>query len=390
MQFANIIGQNKLINSLIKIVQDQRVSHTQLFFGQFGSGTFALALAYAQFINCTNKQYFPYASGEELKADSCNTCPSCLKYNTLTHPDLHFCFPNVANEKLGIKQNPEAYLYLNLFREFVLKNDAYIDLESWYETIDVGNKQGVINVRDVARIINNLSLKAFEATFKVTIVWCFDKLHYDAAPKLLKILEEPDPNTLFFLITDNSDAILPTIISRTQLVKVPSLSTETIINYLETEKGLSEDVAKQQAIIAEGSLIKIRNIANTDNRFEEFIVEWTRNTFSIYKDISPIINMADEFAAWGREQQRLFFTMAINVFRKSMYINMGINNSNDFFEIKDDKFKTNFPKLINPNVCEKIYKLIEEADYHIQRNANPKILFLDLSIKTGEVISMRK
>ncbi|MDR0790678.1 MAG: hypothetical protein LBO06_07790 [Bacteroidales bacterium] len=390
MQFSKIKGQNKVINSLIRVVKDQRISHAQLFLGQAGSGTFAVALAYAQFINCTDKQYFNVDSEDAIQADSCGKCHSCLKYEQLAHPDLHFCFPNTTSDKLGVKDKNEAYLFLNLFRDFVLQNDGYIDLESWYETLDVGNKQGVINVRDVARIISSLSLKAYEAAYKVTIVWCFDKLHYEAAPKLLKILEEPSPNTLFFLITDNSEAILPTILSRTQLVKIPALSNETIVDYLVSERGLTPEEARKQAVIADGSLIKARSVElEAGSKFETFFVNWTRATFAFAKDISAIIEMGEDFAKWGREQHRLFFVMAMNAFRKSLYVNVGVNTTDDFFEIRDEKFKSNFPRYITPQVIDEIYKLLEQADFHIQRNANAKILFCDLSIKIGKILTTK-
>jgi DNA polymerase-3 subunit delta' len=391
MQFAKIKGQNKVINSLIRVVKDQRISHAQLFLGQAGSGTFAVALSYAQFVNCADKQYFDVDSEDALQADSCGKCASCLKYEQLVHPDLHFCFPNTTSDKLGVKDKNESYLFIKPFREFVLQNEGYIDLESWYDALNVGNKQGVINVRDVARIIGSLSLKAYEAAYKVTIVWCFDKLHYEAAPKLLKILEEPDPNTLFFLITDNSDAILPTILSRTQLVKIPALSNDTIVDLLVKEQGLPLEEARKQAVIADGSLIKARKMElEAGSKFEEFFVNWTRATFAFAKDISSIIEMGEDFAKWGREQHRLFFAMATNAFRKSLYINVGVNTSDDFFEIKDEKFKANFPRYITPQAADEIYKLLEQADYHIQRNANAKILFCDLSIKIGKILTAKK
>ncbi|MDR1847511.1 MAG: DNA polymerase III subunit [Bacteroidales bacterium] len=359
MQFAKIIGQTRVINSFIKVAKDKRISHTQLFLGQANAGTFALALAYAQFINCINKQDFHIDSEDELIADSCGKCPSCLKYEQLAHPDLHLFFPNVKSEKLGVKENPESYLFLKQFREFVLKNEGYIDLDAWYQMLNVGNSQGLINVRDVERMINNLSLTACEADYKVTIVWCFDKLNSDAANKLLKILEEPDDKTLFFLITDNAQAILPTILSRCQLIKIPPINED-----LKVHKKRTED----------------------DEYFEQLLVRWLRAAFAVNKDISPLVELGGEFADLGRERQRLFLELVMNVLRKTMYVNVGISKSNDLYEITDEKFRAGFPKMITPDTCYQIYQLLEQATFHIQRNANPKILFCDLSIKTGNIL----
>jgi DNA polymerase-3 subunit delta' len=385
MQFSQVIGQSKVINSLIKIVGDGRISHCQLFLGQSGSGVFALALAYAQFINCTDKQYFNSASEEEIIADSCGKCPSCLKYSKLAHPDLHLIFPN-ATTKTVVKSN-DSSLFLSEFREFVIENDGYIDLDDWYEKLDVGNSQGLINVRDASSIISSLSIKAYEADYKITIIWGFDKLHYEAAPKLLKILEEPYEKTLFFLIADNSEAILPTILSRTQLVKIPYLSEQAIANYLEEKEGLSPDKAKQKAIIAQGSLIRAKQLcSDEENEFEALFMQWSRTMINYKTKIIEVNKVVEDFYTLGRERQKMFFLFAMNIFRKSLYVNLGIESSVKFFEISDQRFRANFPNFVSKNNIDKIYKLLEEALFHIIRNGNTKMVFFDLSIKIGRLL----
>jgi DNA polymerase-3 subunit delta' len=360
MKFEEIKGQEKIINSLIQSVMDSRISHSQLFLGRQDSATFALAWAYSQFINCTNKQIFNENEPHGLKADSCGTCPSCVKYQALSHPDLHLFFPNAINEKLGVKTQPESYLYLNLFREFVAENKGFIELDNWYQKLDIGNRQGLINVRDAARIISNLSLKACEAEYKVTIIWCFDKLNSEAFNKLLKALEEPESKTLFLLITDDYQAILPTILSRCQLIKIPSL----------------DDRFKPA---------RFRN--ENDGVAEEFFVRWMRANFLVTRDISPVIELGEEFASWGRERHRVFFTMVSNIFRKAMNINLGVGESEDLTEIADEKFRNNFPSQITLQKLSKIYQFLEDTNFHIQRNANAKILFTDLSIKIGQTLT---
>ena len=221
MQFSQIIEQHELINSLIRIADKKRVSHAQLFFGEEQSKPFAIALAYAQYLNCSNKIRFNENSDSLIIADSCGKCLSCNKYSKLSHPDLHLVFPNTTTKKIESKNSSE--LFLNEFRDFVLRKSGNILLDDWYNYLDVGNKQGTINVRDANNIIKSLSVKSYEADYKVMIIWCVDKLYYEAAPKLLKILEEPYENTLFLLITNDRENILPTILSRTQLVKIPNI-----------------------------------------------------------------------------------------------------------------------------------------------------------------------
>ena len=188
MQFAKIVGQRNLINTLIDVVLNNRVSHAQLFLGNAGYGGFALALAYAQFVSCTDKQVFASSNKDGLKADSCGKCPSCLKYEKLSHPDLFFTFPNTTTK--AVDKNNESASFLDTFRNYVFSKNAYIDLESWYQELGVENKQGAINVRDANTIIKNLTLKTYESQYKINIVWGVDKLQIDAANKLLKILNE--------------------------------------------------------------------------------------------------------------------------------------------------------------------------------------------------------
>ena len=215
MQFKDIAGQSELKSTLIQTVKEQRVSHAQLFLGREGSGNLAMAIAYAQYISCGNK------TGN----DSCGTCPSCIKYNKLIHPDLHFAVPIAKRkdeEKSVITEN-----ILGEWREAVLEN-PYLNLFQWMEALQVENKQLIINARECDEIIKKLSFKPFESEYKVMIVWMPEKLFHAAAPKLLKILEEPSPKTLFILVAENYEMILPTILSRTQLVKFPKIKDEDI------------------------------------------------------------------------------------------------------------------------------------------------------------------
>ena len=354
MQFSQIVEQHELINSLIHIADQRRVSHAQLFFGEERSKGFALALAYAQYLNCTNKIRFNPEQESLIIADSCGTCPSCRKYSKLVHPDLHLIFPNTTTKKIDSKNSSE--LLLSEFRDFVLKNNGVIRLDDWYDYLDVGNKQGTINVRDANNIIKALSVKSYEAEYKIMIIWCVDKLYYEAAPKLLKILEEPYDDTLFFLITDDRENILPTILSRTQLVKVPK------INY-------------NQRI---------------EHKYLDLFVDWLRGCFLYRSKVNDIVKIIEqELAKLGREEQKQFLSFALEVFQNSFLIKMGLSKESNLLEVCDEKFKNNFPSFITENNISNIYKEIDKAILHIERNGNAKMIFLDLSIQLG-ILLMNK
>lgn len=354
MQFSQIVEQHELINSLIHIADQRRVSHAQLFFGEERSKGFALALAYAQYLNCTNKVRFNPEQESLIIADSCGICPSCKKYSKLVHPDLHLIFPNTTTKKIDSKNSSE--LLLSEFRDFVLKNNGVIRLDDWYDYLDVGNKQGTINVRDANNIIKALSVKSYEAEYKIMIIWCVDKLYYEAAPKLLKILEEPYDDTLFFLITDDRENILPTILSRTQLVKVPKINYNQVI----------------------------------EHKYLDLFVDWLRSCFLYRSKVNDIVKIIEqELAKLGREEQKQFLSFALEVFQNSFLIKMGLSKKSNLLEGCDEKFKNNFPSFITENNIGNIYKEINKAILHIERNGNAKMIFLDLSIQLG-ILLMNK
>ncbi|NQV74969.1 MAG: hypothetical protein HQ491_02845, partial [Bacteroidetes bacterium] len=247
MLFREIIGQKEVKEQLIQSVHENRVSHAQLFLGPDGSGNFALALAYAQFISCTERQ----------EADSCGNCSSCRKYNKLIHPDLHFSYPFFRG---GEKEDSSADL--EEWRDLVLSN-PYFDLDEWRNRLDAQNKQPNINKAECLNILHRLSLKPFESEYKTMIVWLPEYLKNEGN-RLLKTLEEPAEKTLIILIAKNQDQILNTIISRTQLVKIPALTKQDIVKYLVQSKDIPETQATRIAYLSEGNLQSALNFLKED------------------------------------------------------------------------------------------------------------------------------
>ncbi len=378
MLFSQIIGHEDIKAKLIQSVKENRVAHAQLFLGQEGTGKLALAIAYAQYINCTNR-------GEH---DSCGVCPSCKKFNALAHPDLHFIFPTTTNK--NVKKDPESDLFLAEWREYLEKCETYADLSSWYNALDVENKQGAINVRDAATIMRKLNLKAYEAEYKVAIIWMAEKLNIQAANKLLKLLEEPLEKTLFILISENQEELLTTVRSRTVLMKIPKLTLDEVQNALVNKFGCDYNVARNAAVLANGNWILAQSYINDQEDekiyFQSF-QKWMRYCFRF--SASELIDfIANDIKSLGREKQKEFLAYGLNFFHNALLINNGLIDS--VLLPEDEKaFLKNFAPFISNNNIDLITELFEESINQIERNGNASLIFLDDSFKIFNYFKMK-
>ena len=368
MLFKEVIGQKKIKNRLIQTVKDNRVSHAQLFLGPEGSGKLSMALAYAQFINCKNKQ----------ENDSCGVCPSCVKYNKLVHPDLHFIYPVATTKEI---KKPQSKEFLGKWREIVLKNNYFITLSEWYEKIGIEKKQGIINKDDCNEIIKTLNYKSYEAEYKVMIIWMVERLFHSAAPKILKILEEPPEKTLFILISENQDKIINTILSRTQLVKFPKITDNDLRYVLLNKLNCSENEANRIVNLSSGNFKEAtKNLYKNEedrNNFENFR-KWMRLCYS--NNVIEINKWVTETAKTGREKQKSFLLFALNTTRNCILKNY---NNDEMLKLDNEEldFVTKFSPFINPANSQQFFEEFNKAFFHIERNGNPSIIFMDLSLK---------
>ncbi len=367
MLFQEVIGQNAIKEQLIQSVFENRVSHAQLFLGPEGSGSFALALAYAQFISCS----------ERTKTDSCGNCASCRKYNKLIHPDLHFSYPFFRG---GEKEDSMADL--GEWRDLVLSN-PYFNLDEWRLRLDAQNKQPNINKAECLNILHRLSLKAFESEYKTMIIWLPEYLKNEGN-RLLKTLEEPANKTLIILVAQNQDQILNTIISRTQLVKIPALKNEDIVRYLTDNKDISEAQASRIAYLSDGNMQAALNLLKEDDHddFRNF-TGWMRMTFA--DKGAQIIDFVDELSKLGRENQKNMLRYGVQLIRECIMMMSGAESLVHLPSAELD-FVKNFSKHLDLAKCEALVNELEKAHYHIERNANPKILFLDVSLQFVKIL----
>ena len=374
MKFSQIPGHKDIIEKLRNSVSRERVSHAQLFTGPEGSGTFALALAYAQYISCENRS----------AVDSCGICKSCVKYEKIIHPDLHFVFPVIRDKK---NAEPVSDYYIEQWREF-LRRSPYFTINKWLDTIEVGNAQGLIFASEASEIIKKLSLKSFESDFKVMIIWLPEKMHLSTANKLLKMIEEPPEKTLFLLVSEDPDKVVPTILSRCQLFKIPSFTRQEIETYLVNQFDINRTKASDIAQVANGNIIRAAELGENEdssllnlNHFKNLMrLAWKR-------DIISIISWSEEMAATGREAQKNFIAFSLRILRENLMLSIDQKkNKLVFLTGEEAEFSNKFNPFVNQ---ENIYPLTDEFNLtysHIEANGNAKIIFLDLALKVTRLI----
>ncbi|MBU2061474.1 MAG: DNA polymerase III subunit delta' [Bacteroidetes bacterium] len=379
MQFSEILGQEHIKNHLTKSADSGRIPHAQLFVGPEGSGTLAMAIAYAQYILCNNQ------NGENNGAnESCN-----IKFQKISHPDLHFAYPTVTTD--AVKRSPKSIDFITDWRQFITKN-PYGGLFDWYAILGVQNKQGEIRVDDAQEILKSLSLKAYEGGYKFMLVWMADKLNIAASNKLLKLLEEPPEKTIFILISENEEDIIQTIRSRCQILHFNGLTEPIIAEALINNENADPKVAAKIAHQAQGNYNVALHLLHDDSEdqpFEQWFVTWVRAAFKAKGNaaaIQDLILWSEKIAGLGRETQKKFLEFCIEMFRQALLINYEAK-SLVYFEPKVDKFKLeNFAPFVNGNNIQEIFKELSDAMYHIERNGNAKIILTDLSIKLTRLI----
>jgi len=379
MQFSNILGQDHIKNHLIKSASSGRIPHAQLFVGPEGSGTLPLAIAYAQYILCRN-------SGLENSGgnDSCN-----LKFESVSHPDLHFIYPTVTTE--DVKTKPKSLDFITDWRTFLSEN-PYGSLFDWYRMLGVQNKQGEIRVEDAQEILKSLALKSYEGGYKIMIIWMADKMNIASSNKLLKLLEEPSDKTLFILISENEEDIIQTIRSRCQVLHFNALPEKIIADALVDRKNIEPRTAVKLAHQAQGNFNKALQLLQEDSEdvfFEKWFVDWVRAAFRAKGNaaaINDLIQWSEQISGLGRETQKKFLHFCIDMFRQALLLNYQATNL-VYMEPKIEKFKLeNFAPFVNGNNINDIFRELSDAVYHIERNGNAKIILTDLSIKLTRLI----
>lgn len=382
MIFNDIIGQNRTKSFLLQLAQSERIPHALLFLGPTGSGNLALAVAFAQMLQCEKFGKKSEADGENLFGEAsqnsfegaCGECNACHKAATFTHPDIHFSFPTVGTNAVSTD-------YLKQWRA-ALSENPFMDANSWLQRLDADNKQGNITKEECNAIIKKLSLKAFEGRYKILVMWLPEYLGKEGN-RLLKLIEEPPEQTIFLLAAENQDMILNTILSRCQLVKTDFMSDEELTEGLQQKRGLDANRARQIAFLADGNFNTALQIAdNPENDDARLLLDWLRKCWR--GNGVELVKWTDEFAKLGRENQKQFLHYGLHFLREMMAL---IATGNPNLRLRPEELATaqNMAKVLNFEKITQLVGLFNDNIYYVERNANPKILFLDTSIQMNRI-----
>ena len=374
MKFIDISGFEKEKDFLINAVNKNLVAHAQLFFGSQGSPNLTLALAFISFLNCNHK----------TSNDSCGECPSCKKIDKMIHPDLHFIFPVAPTTK--INKNVISDLFIKEWRNFILK-DPYQNVNDWFNFYGFENKSPNISKDESRNLIKKLTLKPFESENKIVLIWLPEHLHIYTSNALLKILEDPPAKTFFFLITNDYNRLLKTILSRVQMFKIRNFSDEELTKEILKKDTIAESELSKVILTSDGNLNQAKKIINSSNEdFLSVFKIWMRNCYS--SDYAKIQLDLEWFNNQTRINKKAFLIYSLNLIRESFVVK--INSSLSRIVDEESEFIKNFSKSLNEEKTEKVTLELNDAIRFLERNANPKIIFLDLSIEIVNVFNETK
>jgi len=378
MFFRDIVGHEGIKQRFIQSVQTGRIPHAQLLCGKEGVGKTALALAFVRYLNCRNRS----------ETDACGVCPSCLKMNKLIHPDVHFVFPIVKNEKA---KKTVCDDYLPEWRSFLTEHE-YFSCNQWLEALGDVNKQPVIYTKESDEIARKLNFKPYEAEYKTMIIHLPEKMHPDCANKLLKLLEEPTEKTLFLLLSEQPDEIIITIQSRAQRINVRPVPHEDMIPALQKKFALDEENARAIAHIANGSFTQAAEAVSLNSDYAFFLQQFADLMRSAYKvgfvtnpleksnGLKDLKSWSAKMAEEGRERQKMFLSYSQRMIRENFILNLK-NPQLNYMTFDEGSFSSKFHRFINEK---NIFGLTDEfglAEAHIAQNVNAKIVFFDLALK---------
>lgn len=376
MKGKEIPGQVELKSVLTQLVDSERLPHALLIHEHRGGTGLAVARFLAQYMMCSNR----------TDGDVCGACPSCTKMQLGTHPDVHFSVPVNTNDRVKSSDNVYTDSFIAEWREFMIQK-PFSDLRSWYDHISLGTKVGLINVKEANQIQKKLALRAFEGGYRVFIVWNADLMNDDFANKILKNLEEPSPKTVFILVSNSPNTMLPTILSRVQKFQEEYLSEEVLAEFLMSQTGVGRAKAIDIAFRAEGNIIEA--IKEISNQIDPWLTEfklWMRLAWS--RDLVGLYDWSMKMAGNTRDNQLVFIEGALKIIDRCF--RMGWINIHIPMEGEEAKFYKDFSPYINTANAEGFLELFQKAAFHIGRNVNPKLVWYDSSIDAVRLVHAGK
>ena len=374
MYFSDFSGQDSTKTQLLDLFKSERVPHALLLNGEEGCGHLQLALSFSSLLLCKSP----------TPLDACKNCSSCKMYEKYQHPDLHFSYPiHLSKTEHSETSDDQRSSFLEALEKY-----KCLGKKTWYSKMGNENKQGVIGVKESQAILAKISLKSFFGSAKILLMWMPELMNIQAANKLLKLIEEPPENTYFIFVSNNQSKILPTISSRLQTINVPRLKNENISDFLEEKFQIEPSTAKNIAKISKGNLNKAINThldAGISEMNRSLFVNWMRLCYS--RNIADTIDWVNEFSKIGREQIKDFIIYSLEMYRQCIMgnYNMEIEGVSE----SEKNFLEKFKPFVNHQNISEINSIMNDAYYHMERNANPKILMLDVSIKLYKLLRIK-
>jgi DNA polymerase-3 subunit delta' len=367
MLFKEIIGQQEVKGKLLSLVREDRTPHAMMLFGPEGTGKLALAVAMTQYLACNDRQ----------EDDSCGVCPSCIKFGKLVHPDLHFIVPVLKTGSMTAP--PVSDDYAVEWREALLA-DFYMTESQWYESLGAENKQGIINVKESENIIRKLGFKPYESDYRMVVIWLPEKMNQPAANKLLKLIEEPPGKTLILMVSEHTNKILPTILSRTQLFHVPPISRADLREGL-MKLGQADQQQIEDAVLrANGNMsTALQTLRQDDVERQHFELFTELMRLSYARDIVQINGWVERVAGMGRERQKQVIDYSLRLLRENFILHME-NDSLNYMSAKESEFSRKFSPFIHEGNVHALAEAFTLAGNHIEANGNARIILMDLSI----------
>ncbi|MBQ2368027.1 MAG: DNA polymerase III subunit delta [Bacteroidaceae bacterium] len=370
MFFKDIIGQKSLLTQLSRMVDENRLAHALLLTGPSGNGKLPIAVALARYILCSDRR----------NGDACGCCPSCVKMDKLVHSDLHFVFPVKKKKNSSSDSAPVSDDYIAEWREIFLK-EPYFGYSDWLEMLDVENQQPIIYEKESSEILRKLSLKSREGGWKIMIIWLPEKMKEACSNKLLKILEEPPAETLFLLVAESTEHILPTILSRTQRVDIPRILADDIAEALQRRYALDGDTARSIAQQSGGDWEKAESMLRVDNDKRLYLeLFMTLMRMAYRRDIMAMKKWSEQVAALGRERQKGMLEYCQRMIRENFIMNFG-RNEMLYLSPEERNFSVNFSPFVNENNIFGIMEEISDAQKHVEQNVNAKMIFFDMALR---------
>ena len=371
MKRKEVIGQEEVWQRLITMVREDRLPHAIMLCGPQGCGKMALALAFASYLICQNREGHDEACGE---------CRQCKMLEKWGHPDLLFSYPTIKTPNMGSEHKPVSEDFAEEWRNMISRS-PYFNIEQWMTEIGAENQQAIITAGESDELNRKLSLKSSQGGYKVSVIWLPERMNIECANKILKLIEEPPSQTIFIMVSENPDNLLETIRSRVQRIDVKKTDNESIQKALVGKYGISEDDAMRVARLANGDWLTAVSELSADGENKEFLADFQSLMRLAYqRNVRELKRWSDNINSYGREKQKRFLTYFLRLIRESFMYNFQ-QPELSYMTSQEEAFTANFARFVNENNILQITELANKAIRDISQNANGKIVFFDMALQ---------